>query len=186
MARLDVVVTSTRPGRVGQPVGDWFRERAEKHGGFDVRLVDLVDVGLPLFDEPHHPRLRTYEHEHTRRWSEIVDAADAFVFVIAEYNHGITAGFKNALDYLSQEWAYKPVGFVSYGGVAAGTRALQMAKPIVSALRMVPVGASVSIPFVHSLLGPDGALAAGEALDASAQVMLDELDRLTSALASLR
>lgn len=185
MARLDVVVTSTRPGRVGRPVGEWFLERAEKHAGFDSRLVDLADVGLPMFDEPHHPVRRDYVHPHTKAWSQTVAEADALVFVIAEYNHAITASFKNALDFLHHEWAYKPVGFVSYGGVAAGTRALQMAKPIVTGLRMWPVTPAVNIPFVQTFM-KDGVFQASELLDDAAATMLDELAKLEPALSSLR
>jgi NAD(P)H-dependent FMN reductase len=79
--KLDVIICSTRPGRVGKAVGDWFDGAARQHGGFDVQLVDLAEVNLPIYDEPKHPRLQQYEHEHTRRWSALVDAADAFVFV---------------------------------------------------------------------------------------------------------
>ena len=77
-----------------------------------------------------------------------MDRADAFVFVIPEYNHSFNAAIKNALDYLHTEWAYKPVGFVSYGGVAAGTRALRRSSPWWPALRMTPVMEAVNIPFV--------------------------------------
>src|SRR5689334_4480755 len=118
--KLQIVIASTRPGRVGAPVARWFHRRAEEHGGFDVELVDLAEVNLPLLDEPHHPRLRRYVHQHTQAWSARVEAADAFVFVTPEYNYGMPASLKNALDYLNQEWHYKPVGFVSYGGVSAG------------------------------------------------------------------
>lgn len=186
MPRLNIVVTSTRPGRVGLPVGRWFEGVASAHGGFDIQLVDLAEVRLPLFDEPHHPRLRTYLHDHTRRWSEIVDEADAFVFVVAEYNHAITASFKNALDYLSHEWAYKPAGFVGYGGVAAGTRAVQMAKPILTALKMVPIVEAVSIPFVSSLVDENGALNPTEPMHQGAKSMLDELVTMEAALSPLR
>lgn len=55
MPRLHVVIASTRPGRTGPAVADWFTGIAEKHGGFDVHVVDLAEVGLPLLDEPHHP-----------------------------------------------------------------------------------------------------------------------------------
>src|SRR5690349_23375285 len=88
-------------------------------------------------DEPKHPRFREYVHGHTRAWSETVDASDAFVFVMPEYNYGINAPLKNAIDYLHQEWHDKPVAFVSYGGIAAGTRAVQMTKQIVSAVKML-------------------------------------------------
>jgi NAD(P)H-dependent FMN reductase len=128
MPKLHVILASTRPGRAGEPIADWFVERAAAHGAFDVELVDLAEVALPFMDEPNHPRLRRYTHEHTKAWSARVDSADAFVFVTPEYNYGLTAPLKNAIDYLHFEWQHKPVGFVSYGGVAAGTRAVQMLK----------------------------------------------------------
>ncbi len=117
---LMIVVSSTRPSRVGRAVADWAVEQAEAHGGFDVDLADLAEVDLPLMNEPNHPRLSNYTMQHTLDWSARVEGADAFLFVMAEYNHSYTAPLKNAIDYLLHEWAYKPVGFVSYGGVAAG------------------------------------------------------------------
>src|SRR3546814_4096849 len=76
---LHIVVCSTRPGRVGLPVAQWFHETAGKHGAFDARLVDLAELNLPIYDEPKHPTLQQYAHEHTKRWSASVSAADAFV-----------------------------------------------------------------------------------------------------------
>jgi len=100
--RLEVVIASTRPGRIGWPVGTWFLERARAHGGFDVSLIDLKELALPMLDEPKHPRLGQYEHEHTKRWSASVAAADAFVFVTPEYNHGMSGVLKNTIDWLSR------------------------------------------------------------------------------------
>jgi len=84
------------------------------------------------------PRLRQYTKRHTIEWSAIIDASDAFVFVTPEYNYGYPASLKNAIDYLHQEWLRKPVGFVSYGGVAAGTRSVQQLKQVVTCLSMMP------------------------------------------------
>jgi NAD(P)H-dependent FMN reductase len=187
MAKLEIVVASTRPGRIGPKVAAWVEEQARGHGGFEeVELVDLAEVNLPFFDEPHHPRLRTYVHQHTKDWSAKVDSADAFAFVTPEYNYGITAPLKNAIDYLNAEWAYKPVGLVSYGGVAAGTRAAQMIKQIVTTLKMTPVTEAVSIPFVHSMINEDDELAANDVMTAAAKDMLDELRRVSDALRPLR
>jgi NAD(P)H-dependent FMN reductase len=119
---LQVIVTSTRPGRIGLPIGQWFHRTASAHGAFDAEWVDLAEWNLPFMDEPHHPRLRKYTHEHTKRWSALVERTDAVVFVMPEYNHGYIAPLKNAIDYLLHEWSYKPVGFVTYGGMVAGTR----------------------------------------------------------------
>jgi len=186
MPRLQIVIASTRPGRVGQPVADWFTARAEAHGAFELEVVDLAELALPLLDEPHHPRLRRYVNPHTKAWSERVDAADAFVLVIPEYNHSFTAPLKNAIDYLHHEWVYKPVGFVSYGGIAAGTRALQALKPVVSILKMTPVAEAVNIPFVTQFIDEEGVFRPNEILEQAADAMLDELVRVESALRELR
>ena len=139
MPRLTIIIGSTRPGRAGLPIATWFADRARSHGGFDVAVVDLAELDLPLLDEPEHPRLRRYVHEHTKAWSACVDAADAVVMVTPEYNHGYPAALKNAIDYLHEEWQDKPVAFVSYGGISAGTRAVQQLKQVVTTLKMLPV-----------------------------------------------
>lgn len=176
--RLLVIVASTRPGRVGLPVSQWFVERARNHAAFEVEVADLAVLELPFMDEAAHPRLQQYEHAHTLSWSRTVDAADAVVLVMPEYNHGYTAPLKNALDYLHNEWAGKPIGFVSYGGVAGGTRAVQLLKPVLAALRMVPALDAVHLPMVFRHLGPDG-FRPGQAEADAAAVMLNELLSLT-------
>ena len=182
---LLVIVGSTRPGRAGLPISEWFVEQAGSHDGVDVTVADLADLNLPLLDEPNHPRLRQYLNRHTKEWSAMVDAADAIVIVTPEYNHSYPAPLKNALDYLHQEWQYKPVGFVSYGGVSAGTRAVVALKPVVSALRMVPVVENVNIPF-HPQFIKDGELEPNETTTQAADAMVDELVRVEAALRPLR
>ena len=60
---------------------------------------------------------------------------------------GSTRGvLKNAIDYLHNECPPKPVGFVGYGGVSAGTRAVQMTKQVVTTLKMTPVQRSGGDP----------------------------------------
>jgi NAD(P)H-dependent FMN reductase len=184
--RLLIVIASTRPGRVGLPVATWFAQRARAHGGFEVEVVDLAELRLPLLDEPHHPRLRKYTKDHTREWSAIVERADAFVFVTAEYNYGYPAALKNAIDYLHHEWQYKAAGFVSYGGVAAGTRAVQQLKQVITALRVFVTAASVNIPFVQQFLDDDRVIQPNEVMTQAAADMLDELIAVQGALASLR
>jgi NAD(P)H-dependent FMN reductase len=186
MPRLLSIIASTRPARIGLPVANWFVERAAGHGGFELDVVDLAELNLPLLDEPNHPRLRQYTKEHSHAWSAIVDAADAIVMVTSEYNHGYPAALKNAIDFLHHEWRYKPVGFVSYGGVAAGTRAVQQLKQVVTAVAMMPMQASVNIPFVQQFLGEDGTITANEVMLEAVPAMLDELLRFQQALAPLR
>lgn len=184
--KLLIIVASTRPGRVGLPVATWFGTLAADDPDFEVELVDLALLGLPFMDEPNHPRLRRYVHRHTIAWSARIDAADAFVFVFPEYNHGFNAPLKNALDYLCHEWRHKPAGLVSYGGVSAGTRAAQMLKQVLTALRIHVVGDAVAIPFVAQRLDDGRRFHADEALERAAQSMLAELGRLETVLRPLR
>lgn len=183
---LAIVVASTRPGRVGLPVARWFEQRARSDGRFAVTLLDLAEVGLPFLDEPHHPRLRRYTKPHTVAWSATVEAQDAFVFVLPEYNYGFNAVIKNALDFLHAEWKHKPVAFVSYGGVAAGTRAVQLIKPVVAALQMVAVHDAVHIPFVAQHVTEDGIFVPPDGLDAAADAVLEEVAAMEEALRSRR
>jgi NAD(P)H-dependent FMN reductase len=183
---LQIIIASTRPGRVGPSVAAWFRDRAIKTGDFEVELIDLAEVNLPMFDEPKHPRLGQYVHQHTKDWSATIRRGDAYVFVVPEYNFGFNAAIKNAIDYLNQEWQYKPLGFVSYGGVAAGTRAVQMLKQVVSALKMVPMADAVHIPFVQQFLDEQRVLQPNQIMEDSATALLAELARWTSATQQLR
>ena len=187
MMHLQIVIVSTREQRQGPAVARWFQTQAKKHAGFELELIDLAEVNLPLLDEPHHPRLANYVHEHTKRWSAIVSRADAFVFVTPEYNYGSPPSLVNALDYLLREWAYKPVGFVSYGGISGGTRSVQMTKQIVTSLRMMPMVEAVNIPmFTQYIDRHTHEFTPTEVQEKAAAAMLDELARWAAALRPLR
>jgi NAD(P)H-dependent FMN reductase len=182
---LKIIVASTRPGRVGAAVGRWIAPVAEQHGGFAVQVLDLAEIALPLMDEPHHPRLAKYMHDHTKAWSAEIAAADAFILVMPEYNYAFTAPLKNALDYLFVEWQHKPVGLVSYGGVSGGLRAAQMIKQVLTTLSMMPLVEAVAIPLVTTHL-VEGELVPTQAMTDSADAMLGSLARWVPALRTLR
>ncbi len=186
MPKLKIVVASTRPGRVGPSIATWINDFAAEHAGFEVEVLDLAEINLPLIDEPGHPRSKQYQHNHTKAWSAKVEDGDAFIFVTPEYNFGSPPALINALDYLFSEWAYKPVAFVSYGGVSGGLRSVQMTKQIVTTLSMMPIVESVTIPFFAKSISDEGAFVANELQLQSAKVMLDELLRWSNALQVLR
>lgn len=183
--RLHTIVASTRPGRVGPAVARWFHAAAEAHGAFDAHLVDLADFALPVYDEPHHPKMQKYQHAHTRRWSESVAAADAYVLVTPEYNFGPTPALLNALNYVYSEWGYKPAAFVSYGGVSGGIRAVQMTKLILTTLKVVPIVEAVVVPFVAQQI-KDGAFVPNEIQTTASKEVLAELERWGEALKPMR
>lgn len=182
---LHTLICSTRPGRIGPTIARWIHDVAVGHGSFDPRLVDLADFDLPIYDEPAHPRLRTYRHAHTREWSATVAHADAFLFVMPEYNHGPPPALVNALTYLVHEWQYKPMSFVSYGGMSGGVRAVQVTKQLLTTFKMVPLLEAVAIPNVARHV-EGAAFTPNAIISESASVMLDELLRWTRAMQPLR
>jgi len=183
--RLHTVIASTRPGRIGPTIAQWFHEHADSHGKFDAKLVDLADFNLPVYDEPHHPMRRQYEHAHTKAWGASAGAADAFVFVIPEYNYSPPPAFVNAIDYLFWEWQYKPVGFVSYGGVSGGLRSAQQARLMTSTLKMMPVPEGVALPNIFQQLA-NGKFTPTDLNIQGAAAMLNEMHKWSEALKPLR
>ena len=186
MIDLRIIVGSVREGRAGLPVARWFEGVAEADPRFDVTEIDLADLDLPLLSEPEFPARRDYRQEGTKRLSELVEPADAYVLVAPEYNAGPSPALKNALDYLYHEWRYKPVGFVSYGGVSGGMRGVQALKPNLLQFSMMPVPEAVVIPFVDSMVDGEGSFRPTEAIEHGAESMLDALARWAEALRTLR
>jgi len=184
--KLEVILASTRPGRVALPVGQWFFEHAKGHGGFEVALADLKEIDLPFLDEPKHPRLQQYEHEHTKRWSARIAAADAIAVVTPEYNFSAPAPLVNAFDFLYNEWNHKPIGFISYGGVSGGTRGVQGSRNIAAALKMVPIPEGIHIPFVHKFLNDEKQFVPNEETTKGADALLDQLVKWAQSLKAMR
>ncbi len=182
MTSLMIIVGSVRPTRIGLPIAKWVHSEAEKHGGFEIDFTDLAEVNLPFMDEPNHPAKRQYTKPHTIAWSERVDAADAYIFVTPEYNHSYSPALKNAIDYLSQEWWRKPVGFVSYGGISAGTRGVVAIEPVLSMVGLVKTGANLEIP-LPSATFTDGAFVP---TDREVSILGNVLGELTTLAATLQ
>ena len=182
---LTVIIASTRPGRAGLPIANWFVEQAKTDGRFDVVVADLKEIGLPMYDEPKHPRFQQYEHEHTKRWSAIVAAADAFAIVTPEYNFSPPPALVNALDFVFREWHHKAAGFVSYGGVSGGLRSVQATKLILTALKVMPIPEAVTIPFFAKMMN-EGVFQGSEELDKAIKPMLDELHKWATACKTMR
>jgi NAD(P)H-dependent FMN reductase len=185
---LVIIIASVRDGRVGKAVGEWFEQVVNDHGWFDVTVADLKEIDLPLMTEPNHPRMKQYTQRKTWEWSALVDAADAFVFVMPEYNYSATAPLINAIDYLVQEWAYKPVGLVSYGGVSGGMRAAQSIKPLITSMNMMPLKEGVTIQSVATQINQDtGTFEPNtDSITSSAGAMLNALVQWEKAMHQLR
>ncbi|WP_068297423.1 NADPH-dependent FMN reductase [Pararhodobacter sp. CCB-MM2] len=183
---LKIIIGSTRPGRKGPAVAKWVETLARQHGGFTVELVDLADMELPLLDEPKHPAMKDYQHAHTKRWSEVIEGADAFVFVTPEYDFHAPASLVNALQCLSQEWRYKPAGVVSYGGISGGLRASQVLRGLLNNLNVMAIPQAVPLPLFTEYLGEDGAFNGTEKMAEGATLMFNELMKWAGALQTIR
>ena len=186
MFQLKIVVASTLPGRKGISVAHWFIEIAKKDPAFNLEVLDLAEINLPFVDEPHHPRLQKYTKDHTMHWSKAIDEADAFVFVIPEYNYSMPPTLLNAIDFLFKEWNYKPAGLVSYGGISGGLRSAQMCKLAMTTVKLVPLFEGVSISFFEKQIDENGKFHGNELETKSAGIMLHELLRWTEALKPMR
>lgn len=187
MYKLKIVVSTVRPGRKGPLVAKWIAEEAQRNGHFEVDVLDLAEIGLPLMNEAVHPIMKQYEHEHTKQWSAKIDEADAFIFVTAEYNYSYPASLKNALEYLMHEWAYKPSGIVSYsGGPFAGVRAVISLKADLINFRNVALAEVVNIPTVGEFISEDGVFVPNDRLTTAATQMLTQLVRWTKGMKAIK
>jgi NAD(P)H-dependent FMN reductase len=184
--QLNIIIGTTRPGRVGPVFAEWLDKFAREHGKFEPVITDIAAFNLPIYDEPRPPRLGQYEHEHTKAWSKAIDAGDAFVFVTPEYNYYAAPAIVNAVDYLTREWAYKPAGFLSYGGVSGGMRAVQSVKPLLNTVKVMPIPEAVAIPMFMKSIDEAGVFQPIESVLTSATTMLDELFRWSVALKPMR
>lgn len=178
---LRIITGSTRPGRVGPIVSDWVHSLASTRDGFETQILDLVEFNLPLLDEPAHPAMQQYQHEHTRRWSGSVAAADAFIFVVPEYDFFPSAAVINAVQALYREWGRKPAGVVSYGGVSGGLRSSQVLRSLLSNVNAHALPQVVPIPFVSTLI-QDGKLSANAQMVDGMNSLLEELEISAKAL----
>jgi NAD(P)H-dependent FMN reductase len=184
--RIAIIIGTTRQGRFGERPAAWLHGLAEARRDADYDLVDLRDYPMPLFDEPKSPAAEPANHPEAVRFREVVARSDGFVLVTAEYNHGIPASLKNAMDHVYAEWGRKPAAFVSYGGVG-GARAVEQLRLVCVELQLAPLRNGVGIgrpDFGQLMQGKDF----GEfpALAQAAGKMLDDLIWWTQALKAAR
>ncbi len=170
---ISVIVGSVREGRLSRPIADWVKDRIDQHAAFDADLLDLADWNLPMFAEPNPPATGRYTGEKQRAWAEKIAAADGYILVTPEYNHGMSAVLKNALDTVYAEWARKPVAFVAHG-TFGGARAVEQLRQVTAALAMAPLGAAVHLQGAAKLREGDR-FNAGEIEDKRLSALLDEL-----------
>ncbi|WP_199486759.1 NADPH-dependent FMN reductase [Actinomadura logoneensis] len=186
MMKVAVIVGSTREGRSGGTVAAWITRHIAQRDDMEADVVDLVATPLPtVLPELGSPPSDPEALPQLAAVSPRLAAADAFVVVTPEYNRSFPASLKNAIDWHNREWHAKPIGFVSYGGFSAGTRAVEQLRQVFGELHAVTIRDGVGFNGVWGAFGPDGE-AADPAADAAAKKMLDQLAWWAEALRTAR
>jgi NAD(P)H-dependent FMN reductase len=177
--RIGIIIASTRPGRVGESISRWVHDHAGRRTDAHFELVDLADYALP---STGHADPGT----DLARWARTIEGLDGFVVVTPEYNHSFPADLKRALDALTSEWANKAVGFVSYGGSAAGARAVEQLRLVFAELEVASVRANVTLPFASEFTDNYTTFAPGEYQLQFLDKLLDQLTAWSGVMAPLR
>lgn len=143
--KIQIIFGSTREGRRGEMIFNWFADLAKERKDFETETIDLRDWNFPFFNDPKNPSSGEYSYDYTKKWAAKIAEADGYIIVTPEYNFGYPAVLKNALDLLYKEWNGKPVAFVSYGSSAGGSRAVEQLKQVALGLKMLPIYETVHI-----------------------------------------
>lgn len=184
--KIGIVVGSIREGRLGEKVGSWVDSTLADRTDVDLTVIDLKSFDVPLFTSAQNPMAanREYDSANVRAWGAAIDECDAFVFVTAEYNHGVPGGFKNAFDSLGPEWVDKTVGFVSYGA-DGGVRAVEHWRQIVANFHMVAVRGQVSLS-LFTEFDHEGNIAPHDRRASELAAMVDQIMEKTRVSVSVR
>src|SRR5215831_4182299 len=186
-SRIGIVISTTRIGRFADKPVEWLWNLASARTDMEFEIIDLRKYPLPFFDETMSPAWGAPKNEIAQRWARKVAELDGFIFVTAEYNHGIPAVLKNALDYAYKEFNRKPAAYVGYGGVG-GARAVEQLRMVNIELQMAPTRSAVHIGGADFM----GMFLEGKTfadlphLEPAAQAMLDELSWWVKALKAAR
>lgn len=177
--RIALIYGSTRKGRFCDKVAEWAAEQIRAAGEYTVDVIDPAVV-LP------QPGQESDGHQGSGNLWQRMAAADAFLVVTPEYNHGYPAALKTLIDSVGAEWQAKPVGFVSYGGVSGGLRAVEQLRLVFAELHTVTIRDSVSFAGAWEQFDEAGKLRQPERARKSMATLLDRLHWWAMALRNAR
>ena len=181
--KIAIIISTTRATRFGEKAAKWIHGIAAARGDMSVELIDLREYPMPFFDEVASNMWTPSKNEVAKRWQKKVAEFDGYIFVTAEYNRGVPAVLKNALDYAYPEWNRKPAAYVGYGSVGAA-RSIEHLRLICVELQMAPTRTGVHLQgadFMAALMqGKD--IREFSYLEKNSKDMLDELHWWAGAL----
>jgi NAD(P)H-dependent FMN reductase len=185
--KIAIIISTTRAARFGEKPAKWIYGIASQRDDMSVELVDLRDYPMPFFDEAASNAWVPSKNEVALRWQKKVAEFDGYIFVTAEYNRGVPAVLKNAIDCAYNEWNKKPAAYVGYGSVG-GARSIEQLRLINIELQMAPMRTGVHIQGADFMAVWQQGKDIGELayLQANAKDMLDQLVWWTNALKTAR
>jgi NAD(P)H-dependent FMN reductase len=185
--KIAIVISTTRATRFGEKPAQWIHGVASERRDMETEILDLRDFPMPFFDEPATNAWVPSRNEVAQRWQRKVAEFDGYVFVTAEYNRGVPAVLKNAIDYAYPEWNRKAAAYVGYGSVGAA-RSVEQLRLICIELQVAPTRTGVHIQGADFMAvwkqGKD--IKELAYLEKNAKDMLDELEWWASALRTAR
>lgn len=171
--KLAIIIGSIRPDRFAPTPAAWFAQEAERHGVFDVDVVDLADYELPMELAGNDPDAEL--PDEVAKLGKRLSKADAFVLVTPVYNRSYSAVLKTAIDWFYGEWALRPISFISYGGITGGLTSIEHLRGVFPEFPAVTVKNFISLPDFWKLFDHDGKPVNSEGLRVPAVAVLDEL-----------
>lgn len=145
MLKIGIITGSTRPNRKSIKVARTLKKWADNRGDAEYEIVDIADYNLPMYNEPVPAGTsQDYKTPEAKPWSEKISSLDGFIFIVPEYNHGITSSLKNAIDYLYPEFNDKAAAIVSYGS-SGGVRAAEALRTTLAELQVASVRTHIAM-----------------------------------------
>ena len=141
--KLQIIVGSTRQGRVSDRVALWVQNQAKNIDAVEAEIVDLADYPMPFFDEAIPPRYNPERKSlpEVQKWLDKLSEADGYIVVTPEYNRAAPAVLKNAIDYIDYQLERKPVGLVAHGSTG-GAQAVAGLRVLITGVGAVTVPAA--------------------------------------------
>lgn len=171
--KIQLIIGSTRENRVGAQVAEWVATHARAHDGIELEIIDLKEVNLPFFNAGTPPLYAPDPSEAGVAWAKKIKEGDGFIFATPEYNRGIPAVLKNAIDFLVAEWNEKPALVVSYGYIDGGQSASKHLHDVLSWLKVATTESTVSLKLTQEMMGTAGIKDTEQAF-ADYEVVIDE------------
>jgi len=181
--RILVFYGSYRSDRQGIRLADYCVRKLAARGA-EVELIDAKAVGLPILDRMYKEYPKGEAPEALETLAGKIRKADAFLFVVGEYNWSVQAGLKNLTDHFLEEWFWRPAALVSYSaGRFGGVRASSAWREILGEMGMVVVSSTIAVGPIKDTLDEDGMPTGhgGEALEKQFPRFADDLGWWTAA-----